>query len=85
MTPYELLLVVLAAGTNVDGRMGTNGVPLRAAVPPPVTYSQTVAHCTQTNYSPLINIPFLFITLQHKNHYEYTIRKILDQCTRCRK
>ena len=35
MTPYELLLEVLAAGTNVDGRMGTNGVPLRAVTPPP--------------------------------------------------
>ena len=34
MTPYELLLGVLAAGTNVDGRMGTNGVPLRAVIPP---------------------------------------------------
>jgi len=36
MTPYELLLGVLAAGTNVDGRMGTNGVPLRAVIPPHV-------------------------------------------------
>ena len=33
MTPYELLLGVLAAGTNVDGRMGTNGAPLRTVIP----------------------------------------------------
>jgi len=42
MTPYELLLGVLAAGTNVDGRMGTNGVPLRAVIPP-------VASCVSGN------------------------------------
>ena len=49
MTPYELLLGVLAAGTNVDGRMGTNGVPLRAVTPPRTkqpfcTLSKTVHH-----------------------------------------
>ena len=32
--PIRTFIRVLAAGTNVDGRMGTNGVPLRAVTPP---------------------------------------------------
>jgi len=63
MTLYELLLGVLAAGTNVDGRMGTNGVPLRAVTPPPLAEGGGVYTHACYSARPCLHVSSLHIHL----------------------